>query len=76
MPVPVSLRPDRREQTFVKGRGWVHYTETREYRRKKQREEARAAKVEEQVQVQKERQRKRDVSDGFALLFGGEDGGT
>jgi len=66
MVVPVSLRPDRRGQVYVKGRGWIPKEETREYQRKKQREEARAAHAEEMWR----KHRKRRIRQGIGLIFG------
>lgn len=68
MPVPVSLRPDRRGQTFVRGRGWVPIEDTREYKRKKQREQYEA----ERAEAMRQKHIERRISQGMALLFGGD----
>lgn len=73
MPVPVSLRPDRRGQVYRRGRGWIPIEETREHQRKQREAELQEEHWERKAQ---EHQRKQQIRSGFQMLFGGDaDGG-
>jgi len=67
MPVPVSLRPDRRGQVRHPRRGWITIEETREHQREQQRKESQRDHWEERV-------RQHRIAAGMGLLFGGDEG--